>query len=191
MREMAMKCPNCEAENLEHPVLCEHCGFRIRDSIGIAADPEGLAVEMFEHVNNILHTRLNYWLVTESILLVAFAGLSGGEPEWQIWTALLLIALAGLTLTFAWFGLFIRSWNWMNHWFQMAQAIHFKRYGEPKDSKSVPLFKVFPREKLFDELGLVRGGLSVKKGGYVMLGVFMSIWAILVLVSVASLLEQM
>ena len=154
-------------------------------------DPESLAFRLWEHDDKLLHTRLNYWILTESLLLVASAAIQRELSGAEVWLILLVIATAGLILTIIWHGLVRRSWNWVDHWFTRARAIQVKRCGEPGAPKVVPPYTVVPREKEFPDRGFIEGGLSAKTGCAWLAVVFAVIWIGLALVYIGSLLVEL
>jgi len=164
--------------------------MRIADSIQSCPDPEDLALRLWAHDDKLLHTRLNYWIVTESILLAAYAALAREMSDWETWTIRLLIAISGFLLTLLWYFLFIRSWNWIDHWFTRAQAIHFKRYGRPKKVDEVPPFTILPEEEEFAKRCLLKGGLGIRKGGRAIMAIFLAVWVALAVLSLVSLLME-
>lgn len=126
--------------------------------------------------NGIVHTRLNYWIVTEGLLLAAFAAADNlGVPTWQVRFSL---AFSGVLFTLAWHSLYMRSWFWFAHFTtSLGKATATFLPGEDGGARTAFL----PGKT---EFGFWKAkGVSSRLAAHFLLLVFYGIWAFLVVIS--------
>ena len=140
-------------------------------------DPEKTALDWATHLQTLINARINYWLLTESILFVAFAGVlnaSLGEPGWLI---VYVLSWIGLFFTFLWHTLLTRARSWYDWFFTRATLVHARRCGVPLgkyDAENVGVFP--PRGYMSWGTG---DGLSLGMGSIVIASGFALFWLVL------------
>lgn len=143
-------------------------------------DPEKTAMDWTFKELDLTNTRINYWILTEGILLSAFVAATSQSLATIQWHTRVVICIGGILISFVWYFLCIRSWYWFNLNLNRLQAIHKYRYGVPMNmDQPPPPWGVFG-DSLQDSFAIFEGkGLSGESGIKAILIVFLTIWLIL------------
>jgi len=141
-------------------------------------NPEETAIRFLLHQDQILHNRLNYWLLTEGIFFTAaaaFAGLILKTPNDFRWLALYALSVIGFSVTWLWQAIIMRADAIANWYSSRVRALHWRRYGFPQYCFDVDTESVFPWES---PESLWRGhGINILDGSNLMSCVFATAWS--------------
>lgn len=135
---------------------------------------------------DITHTRLNYWLVTEGLLLAGFGAASNVSFAESSWSVRIGLSFGGIFFTFAWHSIYLRSWAWYDWWLRRFQALNARRLGITSRPNVVPPWGVAIPQGYLD---FWRGeGLSTRKAVDWLMIAFLLLWSLFLGLSWFSLL---
>ena len=130
-------------------------------------------------MDSVIHSRLNYWLVTEGIMFAAFGALWGAAQDSDIAGILFLLSYVGVALTVFWQMLTLRAWVWLDWYYGKFSCANRKRSKD--DSCLIPPDKHW---------SLWSGhGLSMRLGSVIMALVFVVMWVMLGVYALVSLVD--
>jgi hypothetical protein len=148
---------------------------------------ERIAMDFAMKQNDLVHERMNFWLVTEGLLLAAIGAIMGSSSLSENYrsSVVLLLSIGGIILTVLWHSIMARASSWGDWYFTRLQTIHKLSFNPPDHKHDDQKLGVFPRKQYF---GFWKGeGLRVSIGSLLIAALFLSIWYFLVKVSLPQL----
>lgn len=145
---------------------------------------EKIAIEYSQKQTCLVHERLNFWLITEGLLLAAVgAVLSSASVDNEMrFSVVLLLSFGGILLTILWHSIVERARSWGDWYFTRLQTIHRETYLTPVDKEDRKTMGVFPDKEQFSYWN--GDGISVNCGSSIHAILFSTVWSLLIVISV-------
>ncbi len=159
------------------PRKCPDCGVELPLE---GLDPVRLAHDWHTESNRLVHTRLNYWFVTEGLLLTAFAAASEGSLGSESLQVRSAIAIGGIFFTMIWHSLLIRVWHWTEWYFRRSRHLHADvcEWGQPDSYDDSENLGAFPPDRHW--MFYMGSGLGFKQGIHLITAAFYVVWSVMV-----------
>jgi len=146
---------------------------------GNGSNDEEIALRETIEQTKIVHSRLNYWMVTEGIFFAAIATYTGLIRDSEVdssWLVLYALSGTALVITCLWETVIMRADAVQNWYSARLHALHWRRhsYHFPEYSFDVETDIVFPWKH--PQSFWSGDGLNILIGSYWMSGVFAAVW---------------